>query len=57
MPTIRICDRLRAWCGLYPDPSASAGRNATARDGEDSRLGRFAGSVALERDQVIELIG
>jgi hypothetical protein len=57
MPAIRICERLRAWCVLYPDPSAPAGRNAAARDYEDSRLGRFAGSVVLERDQVIELIG
>lgn len=57
MPAIRICERLRAWCLLYPDPSAPAGRNAAARDYEDSRLGRFAGSVVLERDQVIELIG
>jgi hypothetical protein len=57
MLAMRICDRLRAWCELYPDPSASAGRNAAARDHQDGRLGRFAGSVALERDQVIELIG
>ena len=57
MPATRICDRLRAWCELYPDRSAPAGRNAAARAEEDSRLGRFAGLNALERDQVIELIG
>ena len=57
MPTTYICDRLRAWRELYPDPSAPSRRNAAARDGDDSRLGRFAGLVALERDQVIELIG
>jgi hypothetical protein len=52
-----ICGRLRRWGELYPDPSASAERNAAARVTEDERLARFAGLDALDRDQVIELIG
>jgi len=56
MSTTAICRRLKAWCELYPDPSAGADRNAAARVVEDERLGRFAGLDALDRAQVIELI-
>src|SRR5215471_11649584 len=56
MSTTAICRRLKAWCELYPDPSASADRNAAARVVEDERLGRFAGLDVLDRAQVIELI-
>src|SRR5215472_746381 len=52
-----ICGRLREWCELYPSPLAPAEENAAARADEDERLGRFAGLDALDRDQVIELIG
>ncbi len=52
-----ICARLRAWGELYPDPSAPAGQNAAARANEDGRLAKFAGLDALDRDQVIQLIG
>jgi hypothetical protein len=56
MPTTCICAQLRAWRQLYPDRLASAERNATARAQEDSWFGRFAGTNALERDQVIDLV-
>jgi len=52
-----ICGRLRDWCELYPNPLAPAEENAAARADEDERLGRFAGLDALDREQVIELIG
>jgi hypothetical protein len=52
-----ICARLRSWGELYPDPSAPAGQNTAARADEDERLARFAGLDALDRDQVIELVG
>lgn len=41
---------------MYPDRLASAERNAAARVHEDSWFERFAGTDALERDQVIELV-
>src|SRR5215471_4834754 len=52
MSTTAICRRLKAWCELYPDPSAGADRNAAARVVEDERLGRFAGLDVLDRAQV-----
>jgi hypothetical protein len=57
MPATGICGRLRGWCGLYPNPLARTEENAAARAGEDQRLGRFAGLGALDREQIIELIG
>jgi hypothetical protein len=57
MSATGICVRLRAWCSLYPDPCATAERNAAARASEDQRLGLFAGLDALDRDQVVQLIG
>jgi hypothetical protein len=48
---------LKAWCEPYPDPSAGAGQNAAARADKDEQLGMLAGLDALDRDQVIELIG
>jgi len=51
-----LCDQLRSWCQLYPDPSAPAERNAAARAQEDERLGRFAELEVLNRDQVVALI-
>ena len=56
MLTTDVCERLRVWCQLYPDPSAPAERNAATRADEDERLDRFADLDALDRDQVIELI-
>ena len=57
MSAADICGRLRAWCELYPNPLALTEENAAARADEDKRLGRFAGQEALDREQVIELIG
>jgi hypothetical protein len=56
MPTTSICDQLRAWAERYPDPLASAGRNAASRADEDKRLGRFAGLDALERDSALAVV-
>lgn len=56
MSATDICIRLRTWCSLYPDPRATAERNATARAIEDQQLGLFAGLNALHRDQVVNLI-
>jgi hypothetical protein len=51
-----ICDRLRAWGELYPNPSASAELNAAARAAEDRKLAQFAGLAELSREQAIELV-
>jgi hypothetical protein len=57
MSATDICGRLRDWCELYPKPLARTEENAAARADEDKRLGRFAGLDALDREQIIELIG
>jgi hypothetical protein len=51
-----VCSRLRAWCQLYPDPSAPAERNAAVRIAEDQRLDWFADLNSLDHDQVVNLV-
>ena len=57
MSATGICGRLRDWCELYPNPLARTEENTAARADEDRRFGRFAGLDALDREQIIELIG
>jgi hypothetical protein len=57
MSSTDICEQLRGWCKLYPDPLAPAERNAAARTAEDKQLGEFANLDQLDRDQVVALIG
>jgi hypothetical protein len=56
VPAPDLCSELLAWSTLYPVPSAPAERNHAARAAEDKVLARFAGLVALDRDQVAELV-
>jgi hypothetical protein len=51
-----ICGRLRTWHEQYPDPSATADRNAAARAVEDIRLSRFANLDVLDCDQAADLV-
>ena len=46
-----------AWSAQYPVPSWSAERNEAVRIDEDKFLARFAGLTALDREQVVELVG
>ena len=57
VPTISsFCSRIATWLEHYPDPRASAKRNAARRDAEDRWLTGFAGLDELSRPQVEELI-
>ncbi len=51
------CAQLAAWRAQYPHPAATAEHNAAVRADEGKWLARFAGVEALDREQVIELIG
>src|SRR5215467_1289189 len=51
-----LCAQILAWQERYPDPAATAGRNAESRVAEDRWLARFHGADALDRDQVQEMI-
>lgn len=57
VPAPDLCRELMAWSTQYPVPSAPAERNEAARKDEDEFLARFAGLAALDRDQVVELVG
>ncbi len=57
VPAPDLCSELVAWSTLYPVPSAPAVRNDAARMNEDKFLARFAGLVALDRDQAAALVG
>jgi hypothetical protein len=54
--TSELCAQILAWQERYPDPDASAEKNAESRAAEDSWLVGFAGLDTLDRSQVEELI-
>src|SRR5690349_18159381 len=47
-----LCAQILAWQERYPNPAATAERNAESRGAEDRWLARFDGADALDRGQV-----